>query len=106
MTFRVRYHPLFKADADQHIRVIESVSPPTAAKLAAAIDTALGSLEEQPLRHSFFFDDYRRVLLKRFRLLIPFKVDDGMVYVVGLVHGSRDTRKWLLRRTTPHADDE
>ncbi len=98
MKFRVDFHDLFESDVDTYVDWFNEVAPGLGADLAAALDSAVDKLAERPHSFSLMGGSYRRVLIARFSIIIPFVVEDSTVYVVGVVHTSRDLEAWFRRR--------
>jgi plasmid stabilization system protein ParE len=99
--YKVRLHDMFRSDVDECIEWIEQAEPGLGAELAVAVDSALVTLESRPLSHSILIAEFRRLLIPRFKVVVPFLIEGDTVYVAGVVHGSRDVQSWLRRRLSP-----
>lgn len=104
LKYRVRLHYLFRSDVDDYANWLDRAVPGLGDEFAAAVGRALDTLERRPLSHAVVFDEFRRVLIPRFRAVIPFLVDGDAIYVAGVVHGARDLGAWMRGRFS--TDDE
>jgi len=91
---------LFLADVEEYGDWFEEQLTGLADEFAAELELALRSLSDRPLSYRVVWKHYRRVLMRRFRILIPFEVVEDTVLVLGVVHGTRDLPSWIQRRTT------
>ncbi len=51
-------------------------------------------LAETPLMYSTVHRDTRRAIMNRFPFGVYFRVDDAVVVIVAVMHGSRNPRRW------------
>lgn len=100
VALRLRFHRLFLADVEEYGGWFEEQLTGLADDFAAELELALQALSERPMSYRIVWKQYRRVLVRRFRILIPFEVVDETVLVLGVVHGTRDLPSWIQRRTT------
>lgn len=99
MKRRIEFHPEFERDVQDYGDWIEFESPGMGEAFAQAVGSAVQSLDEMPDRHRVLISPYRRVLIRRFSVLIPFRFIGDDIRVLGVVHGARDIERWIKRRT-------
>lgn len=104
MKWKLRYHDLFQQDVDSYIDWFDEALAGLGAEFAQALADALTQIADRLQSCALLFEGYRRVLMLRFRVVVPFLVDADVVYVAGVVHAGRDLRAWLRGRTS--IDDE
>jgi plasmid stabilization system protein ParE len=95
---RLVYHEMFKSDVTGYADWFEDASIGLGLEFTEAVAQAIESLERQPLIYSILYDQYRRVLITRFRVIIPYLIDGDSIYVAGVVHATRDLEAWLQSR--------
>lgn len=66
-------------------------------KYLRAIRQALQMIEFKPTAFPFAENRLRRALVERFPYAIYFRVEKDAVYVVGIIHSSRDSDIWRNR---------
>lgn len=95
----VRFHPEFLLDVADYARWFEERLPGLGDEFAGAVDVAIDQLIERPDSFRIMWKHYRRVLIRRFKVVIPFEVAGENTFVLGVVHGSRDLPRWIQRRS-------
>jgi plasmid stabilization system protein ParE len=60
----------------------------------AEFEHVLAVLEEHPLRFPVLHATVRRALTRRFPYAILFRIRDGQVVVLSVMHHARDPRRW------------
>jgi plasmid stabilization system protein ParE len=98
VTTRIEFHPLFEQDVLEHGAWLEAQAPGLGEEFAAAVDTALGHLIDMPLSYRECFGEYRRILIRRFHVLVLYRFRGDAIRVLGCVYGSRDLKSWLESR--------
>jgi len=58
---------------------------------------AFASIAESPLQYPELRRGIRRKLLKRFPFAVFFRVNEGVIVIIAVMHGSRDPKKWKDR---------
>ena len=95
----VRYHREFLGDVADYARWFEERVPGLGDEFATAVDAAIDQLIERPESFRIMWKQYRRVLIRRFKVVVPFEIAGEDIYVLGVVHGSRDLPRWIQRRS-------
>ncbi len=98
MKRRIEFHSEFERDVQEYGDWIEFDAPGMGKEFAQAVDTAIQALNEMPERYRILIPPYRRVLIRRFSVLIPFRFIGDDIRVLGVVHGARDIERWINRR--------
>ena len=68
------------------------------ALFAAAIETTVTLILQNPLAYPRVKDDTRRALVPRFPYAVYFRPIDDEVIVLAVMHGRRNPRRWRSRR--------
>jgi plasmid stabilization system protein ParE len=66
--------------------------------LLAEVATVLEILEENPFIFQKIKEDWRRALTRKFRYNVIYKIIDKDVFILAILHGSRDPKKWKKRK--------
>lgn len=96
--FVAKRHRLVKADLQAAYDWYEDRRPGLGAEFAAEFETAYHHLLEFPLRHAVRFSDVRRLNLLRFPYGIFYVVRPPDLYLLAVLHTSRDTEIILQGR--------
>jgi len=95
----VLFHPAFVDDVREHAEWLEHESRGMGDEFLRELDQVLLSFAEMPERHRELFPPYRRVLIRRFSVLLPFRIVEDTIRVLGVVHGARDLKRWVEERS-------
>ncbi len=99
MALTLRYHRKFRTDVKSYAEWFEDKQAGLGDAFVQAVDVALDKVVARPLSYRAMWGDFRRVLIRRFHIIIPFEIVGDRVHVLGVVHGSRDLAAWLEQRT-------
>ncbi len=67
-------------------------------RFRAAVETTLARIADSPTSHPWVDDEYRFVLVKRFRYMVIFReINTELYQVVAIAHTSRDPEYWRSR---------
>jgi plasmid stabilization system protein ParE len=83
-------HAGVDADLDEAFAHYLEVDPALATRFGMEVDAALGFIESFPELGRFLFEDYRRVVLRRFPYLIVYCVSGEDVRVLRISHARRE----------------
>jgi plasmid stabilization system protein ParE len=61
------------------------------------LEAAISRISTSPLIYPVRFDDFRRILIRRFPYAVYFEHDDTTVTVFGVFHGAQDPAKVAAR---------
>ena len=95
---RVWYLPDFWEDVQLACEWYEERRLGLGAEFVAAIDLALTKIIERPQAYRIATRETRRCIIARFQHILFFETTDQTLLVLGVVHGSRETRRWLKDR--------
>lgn len=95
---RVWYLPDFWEDVQLARDWYEEQRPGLGAEFVAAVDHALTRIIERPQAYRTAAKATRRCIIARFQHILFFETTDQTLLVLGVVHGSRETRRWLRNR--------
>jgi len=68
------------------------------AVFAAAVETTITSVLQNPLAYPRVKSDTRRALVRRFPYAVYFRPTDDEIIVLAVLHGRRNPRHWRSRR--------
>ena len=99
---RLEFHPLFAADLEDAALYYEGQEPGTGLgdRLIRAADEAVSLIESNPLIGSFIHrpQSIRHVVLRKFPYAIHYRVESaGLIFIMGIYHGARDSKVWRER---------
>jgi plasmid stabilization system protein ParE len=77
-------------DIDETVLWYQDEQPDLGIRFHFAVLEGFEKLKSHPQHYSFFRQDYRQLLLKRFSFKIIFKIVSRKVIVFGIFHTSRD----------------
>lgn len=97
-SFNVIIQPEAEADLDEAYQYFEQQKSGLGFQLPEDITEVFELLEANPLVFQKVYGEKRRAVIRRFGYNVIYKVLDGDVYVLAIMHGSRDPRKWESRK--------
>lgn len=90
--------PHFMQDLAERMEWYETRLPGLGARFASTVDVAVDRVLEFPEAWVALQGDVRKFLLRPFRDLLIYRETPEYLFFLGIVHGSRDLRRWLERR--------
>lgn len=97
MTLDVRIRPEAEQDMAEAASWYERQQRGLGQKFLDEVLAALMRLAETPLAYELIHRSARRALLRRFPFAVFYTFEEGVVLVVGVLHGSRHPRHWMRR---------
>lgn len=94
---RLALSPETECDVDEAYAWYERQRPGLGEELLSCIEAALESIRRDPKLNPVVHDGYRRKLVRRFPYAIFYEQAGIVVTVFGIIHTSRDPRRWLDR---------
>ncbi len=91
---RVWYLPDFWEDVQLARVWYEEQRPGLGAEFVVAVDEASTRIIERPQAYRVATGHARRYIIARFQHLLFFESTDQTLLSLGVVHGSRETRRW------------
>jgi plasmid stabilization system protein ParE len=96
--------PAAKVELVEATRYYLEINPELASDFVARVESALGRIEEHPLRFARLETvqtdrEIRRLLVDRFPYLIVYEVLQGQPFVLAIAHTHRRPNYWLQRKT-------
>ena len=101
MTLPVRVHPLARQDIRHVIQWYRERNAEVASRFVRRLTESLRSIAEAPLRHRLLKRGMRRMWIPGFSIAVYDRVGPDRVTVVGVIHGRRRPRTWMVRETPP-----
>lgn len=101
MKYKVIISERAKEMLGMHIRFLAQVNKPAAAKLKKRLIDAMRSLQENPARYPFFYQEYipankyHKMYVKNWYLVL-YQIRDNVVYIDWIVDCRQDYR-WLIQ---------
>ncbi len=97
MTFEVRIRPEAEQDMTEAASWYEQQQRGLGQDFLDEVLAAFMRLAETPLGYELVHRSARRALLRRFPFAVFYSFEEGVVLVVGVLHGSRHPRHWMRR---------
>ena len=93
----VRYHQGASADVKSAVAWYLRHSPKAASDFVEELDRAVDTIREAPERWPMEKNSTRRFLLWRFPFSVVYSVQEGMIIIWAVAHGSRRPEYWSRR---------
>jgi plasmid stabilization system protein ParE len=98
MARSLRYHPLFEFDVLDAAEWYDGREPTLGSDFVIRVETAVDQLRSDPDRRTPVDYGIRYWPVERFPYVVFYDVTDLEVLVLGVMHTSQDSSKWLSRR--------
>lgn len=98
MARSLRYHPLFDSDVLDAAEWYDGRQPNLGSDFLARVRKAVNRLIADPERRTSVDFGVRYWPVERFPYVVFYDVTESEVLVLGVMHTSRDPKKWLSRR--------
>lgn len=98
MARSLRYHPLFDSDVLDAAEWYDGRQPKLGSDFLARVQKALNRLIADPERRTSVDFGVRYWPVERFPYVVFYDVTESEILVLGVMHTSRDSTKWLPRR--------
>ena len=95
---RVWYLPDFWSDVEVSRQWYDEQRPGLGAEFIAAVYDAIAKVVERPESYRAATRKTRRCIVSRFRHLLFFEATPEVILILGVVHSSRNVRRWLQER--------
>lgn len=97
MTRRVLFRPQAEAELLEARAWYDGRREGLGAVFAAAVESTIDRISENPLAYSRIRGDTRRAVLRRFPYAVYFRVLADEIVVVAVMHGRRHPLRWQSR---------
>lgn len=97
-SYHVIIQPEAEQDLDEAFAYYEAQQSGLGFQLLADLTETLELLEENPLLFQKVYGEMRRAVVQRFGYNLIYKVVDTDVYILAIMHGSRDPERWQDRK--------
>jgi plasmid stabilization system protein ParE len=97
-------HPLVDCDLEEAALWYDQRDPSVAVRLIEESKRAMHAAADNPFLFPIRFADVRRIKLTRFPHSIYFTADESSVYILALIHGSREIRNLIEGRKYSASD--
>lgn len=94
----VRFRRLARRDLNQIIAFYESQQIGLGTRFVRALDDQMALLAEFPEMHPAELHGLRKTQVKRFPILVYYKLEGELIIVLALIHGARDQQLALEGR--------
>ena len=98
MTPRLIFRPEAEAELLDARDWYEAERVGLGAVFAAAVETTVTAVQQNPLAYPRVRSDTRRALVRRFPYAVYFRPTDDEIIVLAVMHGRRNPRRWRSRR--------
>lgn len=98
MARSVRYHPLFESDLLNAAEWYDGRQPHLGSDFIARVRRAADELIEHPERRTSIDYGVRYWPVERFPYVVFYDLTESEVLILGVLHTSQDSGKWLSRR--------
>jgi plasmid stabilization system protein ParE len=98
MARSLRYHPLFDSDVLDAAEWYDRRQPNLGSDFLARVRRAVKRLIADPERRTSLEFGVRYWPVERFPYVVFYDVTESEVLVLGVMHTSRDSKKWISRR--------
>ncbi len=102
MQRRLRLRPKARRDILAAIRWYESERVGLGPEFLADIDVVFHRICDTPAHYAVVVEATRRALMIRFPYAIYFRAGTSTIDVIGVLHTSRDPRRWRAREPEEH----
>jgi len=93
MSREIAYLPEVSRDFVDAYHYYSALSEKLGEKFECAYYEAEKEIEDNLIKHRTVFDDYRRVVLRKFPYLLYYRDDAGKAVIAGLLFGKRDPKE-------------
>lgn len=98
MTLGVRLRSEAEQDLSDAAAWYEEQLPGLGHQFLDEVLAAFSSITEAPLMYPVIHRNARRALIRRFPFGVYYLVENTAIVVVAVMHGSRDPRRWKIRK--------
>lgn len=98
MARSLRYHPLFDSDVLGAGQWYDDRHPELGNDFVRRVRKAVDQLIENPESGSSISNGLRYLPVQRFPYVVFYDLTDSEVLILGVMHTSRDSQKWLSHR--------
>jgi toxin ParE1/3/4 len=99
MARSLRYHPLFDSDVLCAAEWYDERQPNLGSDFVVRVRRAIDELIEDPDRRAAIAYGVRYWPVQRFPYVVFYDLTELEVLILGVMHTSRESKKWLSRRT-------
>ena len=96
--YTVIIQPEAEADLDEAFEYLENIKPNLGFGLLAEVSDIIGLLEDNPYLFQIIEGQKRRVVVKRFKYNLFYKIKGDYVYILAILHGGKSSKWWKTRR--------
>lgn len=89
--------PEAEADLDEAYDYLEAQKAGLGFEFLASLTDVTTLIEEAPEIYPEIYGDKRRAILKKFKYNIIYKIKGMDIYILAIMHSSRDPRRWQGR---------
>lgn len=99
MARSLRYHPLFDSDALNAAEWYDNRQATLGTDFVSRVQIAVDRLIADPERRTSIDYGVRYWPIERFPYVVFYDLTDSEILVLGVMHASQESRKWLAGRT-------
>lgn len=96
--YLVIIQPEAEFDLDEAYAYLEEQQPRLGFEMLAKLTETIELLEENPFLFQKVYGEKRRAVVQKFGYNLIYKIKDETVYILAILHGSRDPKRWEDRQ--------
>lgn len=97
MNYEIRFRPEAENDIEDAATWYENQRKELGQLFLDELQRSLNIIAENPALYSVVYRDIRRALLQKFPCAVFYRVKDKHVIVFGVMHCSRNPKRWRMR---------
>ncbi len=91
------FHPAARLEYRESILFYEAARPGLGAEFTHEIEAAVAKICDAPLQHRAISPRLRRYLVRRFPFAVLYAIENDVVLIMAIMHGSRKPGYWQQR---------
>jgi len=95
--FTVIIQPEAEMDLDDAYDYLQSRKKGLGFDLLEEISDIIARLESNPFLFQKVYGEKRRAIAKRFGYIVIYIIKEETVYILAIIHGSRNPKRWMKR---------
>ncbi len=96
--YHIIIQPEAEQDLDEAYQYLEGQRTGLGFELLADLTEIVELLEDNPFLFPPIYGEKRRAVIQRFKYNLIFKIVEENVFILAIMHGSRDTQRWKGRK--------
>lgn len=98
MNYQVIIQPEAEIELDDAYDYLNGVRPNLGFDLLELVADVVEQLETNPHQFQKVYQEKRRAVIQRFQYNVIYKIIEQEVFILAIIHGSRNPERWQSRR--------